>query len=476
MKRMWKYFREIAHIPHGSENEEAMTEYLVHFAKKQELEYIQEPCGNVIIKSPGTKGKEQNPGVILQCHMDMVCEKNENSTHDFTKDRLQLIVHDNWISADGTTLGADNGIGLVMALSILSAEDIEHPPLEVLFTVAEETGMTGARELDPSHIKGSRLINLDSEDEGVLYTGCAGGIRLYTKGMLETEKSRDDQQFWELTIKGFSGGHSGMNIIENRGNPILLGATLMETLCNAVPSLQLSSAKAGGKDNAIPRESFIQFATDQGSSLESLWANISDQADSMLRDFQKTDPHGTIEIHPKEKTEYLCTREDTELLCSTVKEIPHGVVAMSSTLEGIVETSTNLASITFEHGSFEIHTSQRSFIWEEREAITEKVRKSLMPLGGKIVEESPYPGWEPNPNSELTSIITDLYKEETGRNMEITAVHAGLECGLLKDKLPHLDCVSLGPDIEDVHTPSERASIVSANRVAHFLLTLLAKL
>lgn len=473
---MWKYFREIAHIPHGSDNEEAMTEYLVQFAKKQELKYIQEPYGNVIIKAPGTAGKEQNPGVILQCHMDMVCEKNETSTHDFAKDRLQLIVHNNWISADGTTLGADNGIGLVMALAILSSKDIEHPPLEVLFTVAEETGMTGARELDPTHLTGSRLINLDSEDEGVLYTGCAGGIRLYTKGNLDTEKSNGSQHFWELTIKGFSGGHSGMNIIENRGNPILLGATLMSTLCHAIPSLQISSVKAGGKDNAIPRECFIRFATDGERDLESIWSKISQEATELLSQFQKTDPHGTIEIHPKDPEPSLCTRRDTELLCSTVQKIPHGVIAMSSILDGIVETSTNLASIVLANGSYEIHTSQRSFIWEEREAITSKVRKSMEPLGGKIIEESPYPGWEPNPNSELTAIITELYKEETGKQMEVTAVHAGLECGLLKDKLPHLDCVSLGPDIEDVHTPDERASILSANRVGQFLLTLLAKL
>ncbi len=492
MTQMWKYFRKIAHIPHGSGNEAALAEYLIEFAKEHNLEYIHEPCGNVIIKKPATKGKEDHPGVILQCHMDMVCEKNEGSNHNFEKDRLQLIVHNQWISADGTTLGADNGIGLVMAMAILDKKDIEHPPLEVLFTVEEETGLIGARDLNPENLQGSLLINLDSEEEGIFYSGCAGGCRLYSEGTFtltapgapdnteasgKTGASQDkSRSFWELAVTGFTGGHSGMDIDKGRGNPILIAATLLDTLAKDFTIIQVSSIHAGGQDNAIPRECFITFALEEGQDLAELWSHIQPLTQKLLTPYRTTDPHGIIELHKAQESEHLCSHEDTKKLFALLKDTAHGVIAMSKEVEGIVETSTNLASVNLQQGTYRIVSSQRSFLEDARQAITKKVADHFTPLGATSTEHNPYPGWAPNASSKLLAVACEVYKKTTGKEAEVTAVHAGLECGLLKAKLPRLDCISLGPDIEDVHTPDEKASIPSGNRVAEFLVRLLAEL
>ncbi len=473
MKQMWKYFRALAHIPRGSGEEVAVAEYLIEFAKDRNLEWIHEPCGNVIIKKAGTSGKEQAPPVILQCHMDMVCEKNENSNHNFSTDRIQLVVQGDWIRADGTTLGADNGIGVVMAMAILNKQNIAHPPLEVLFTVEEETGLVGARELNPKHFKGTRLINLDSEEEGVFYSGCAGGVRLYSEGSFSSEKPTDNLNFWELRVTGFTGGHSGIDINKGRGNPILIATEIINTLCKKIEGVQLAEIRGGGKDNAIPRECFITFALPTStteSDIES--ATIAIQKE-LLEVHTETDPEATIQLCHGQRTATICSKEDTNNIVSTLKDTAHGVIAMSKEVEGVVETSTNLASILLTDGSYRIVSSQRSFIEKEREAITARIITHLKGIGATSVEHNPYPGWAPDSSSKLLATACELYQQTTGKEAQVTAIHAGLECGLLKAKLPHLDCISLGPDIEEVHTPQERASLSSGNRVAEFLMQLL---
>ncbi len=477
MKQMWKYFREIAHIPHGSGNEAALAEYLIAFAKDQALSYIHEPCGNVIIKKPGTKGKEKAPTIILQCHMDMVCEKNSDSTHNFATDRLQLVVDGDWIYADKTTLGADNGIGLVMALAVLAEKEIEHPPLEVLFTVEEETGLVGASSLDPKNLKGTKLINLDSDEEGVFFSGCAGGARLYTEGAFPTTSTPKGYKLWQLGVTGFPGGHSGVDIDKNVGNPILIGAALMAKLIEAHPTLQLATLVGGGEDNAIPRELFITFALPSSVAEQKLLTTVKPLITQGLKPFAEL--NGKIELTPLEthqKELSVLQPEESKTLITTLESTPHGVIAESSEIPGVVETSTNLASVHLKDGLYRIVTSQRSFIDRAREKITAKVTKHLSVLGARSTEHNPYPGWAPNSSSPLIEKAKEIYLQVTGEEPKVTAIHAGLECGILKSKLPHLDCISFGPNIEKIHTPQERASISSGNRMATFLVKLLSEL
>ena len=467
---VWNQFYEISQIPRCSTKEEKILSYLKDFCKKNNLTFKQDKIQNICIKKPASPGFENLPGVVLQGHMDMVCEKNADTVHDFSKDPIKLMVKDGWISADGTTLGADNGIAVAMALAVLEDKTIEHGPLEALFTVDEESALTGALELDPSIIDGRVLFNIDSEEEGIFYIGCAGGVTTIGNLPVEEEDLKEDQKSYQLRVTGFKGGHSGAEIHEERANAISVGARILRDL-NASSDIQIHKINGGGKHNAIPREIFISFVSDNP---EAIIETISKYSKILQNEIGELESNMSVKVVEEDGLpEKVFTKDFSDRLLGILFSLPHGVIKMSRKVPGLVETSTNLASVFQKKEKIEITTSQRSSIMSENDEISGKV-KAIMESGGADVHfESRYPSWEPDPDSNILKLFKDIYKKEEGRDAEIKAIHAGLECGVIGDKLEGMEMISFGPDMEDVHTPDERLKVKSVEAVWNFLLKVL---
>ncbi len=467
---VWNQFYEISQIPRCSTQEGKILSYLKDFCKKNDLTFKQDAIKNICIKKPAAKGMENKPGVVLQGHVDMVCEKNAETVHDFSKDPIKLMVKDGWISADGTTLGADNGIALAMALAVLEDKTIEHGPLEALFTVDEESALTGALELDPSIIDGRVLFNIDSEEEGIFYIGCAGGVTTIGNLPVEEEDLKGDAKSYQLRVTGFKGGHSGAEIHEERANAISVGARILRDL-NASSDIQIHKINGGGKHNAIPREIFISFISDNP---EAIIETISKYSKILQNEIGELESNMSVKVVEEDAVpEKVFTKDFSDRLLGILFSLPHGVIKMSRKVPGLVETSTNLASVFQKNGKIEITTSQRSSIMSENDEISGKV-KAIMESGGADVHfESRYPSWEPDPDSNILKLFKDIYKKEEGRDAEIKAIHAGLECGVIGDKLEGMEMISFGPDMEDVHTPDERLKVKSVEAVWNFLLKVL---
>jgi len=473
---VFRYFREISKIPRGSGNEKGISDYLVSFAKEHHLDVVQDKALNVIIKKQGSKGYENSPGVILQGHMDMVCEKKPEIEHDFRKDPLKLQVVDDMLYATGTTLGGDDGIAVAMGLAILASEKISHPPIELLVTTSEETGMGGALVLDPANISGRTLINLDSEEEGILTVSCAGGCTAQICIPTAWEKANPDDRAFAVTIEGLLGGHSGAEIHKGRANANKLMGRLLNLL-SAKMNLRLSAVSGGSKHNAIARDAQAVVYVNQ-SDESSLREQISGLEEVLRGKFKTADPGLRIAVKAAEKAnERVMTRESAENVIRFLYLIPNGIQSMSMDIQGLVESSLNLGVVETKEDDVEIISSIRSSVGSIKENIFDTIIAIGSLTNGKVSVEGEYPEWQYHPDSRIREICVDVYEKLFGKKPLVSAIHAGLECALFAKKFNgHLDMISIGPTIIGVHTAEEHLSIPSTQRTWNYLLEILKAL
>ena len=472
-KRVFHYFEEICKIPHGSGNIRQISDYLVQFAKDHDLKYIQDEMNNVVIYKPGTAGYENAPTVIVQGHMDMVCEKRPDVDHDFTKDGLNLSVEGDYVSANGTTLGGDDGIAVAYGLALLESDTIAHPPLEVFITVDEEIGLLGAVGFDCSVLKGRRFINLDSEAEGSLWISCAGGL----SGISHIPVTRLEAKGEKLTVKisGLMGGHSGAEIDKNRANANSLLGKFLHGL-DAKAGYELISVQGGQKDNAITRESIAELLTVK-ENVEAVKEYAASMQTAWRDEYTGTDEGITVTVTEEGE-------QDVKVLHPTSKEkvvfflvnVPYGVQKMSGTIKGLVETSTNIGILKTSENEVLGSSSIRSSVETARDALSDKIEYLTEFLGGEYERQGVYPAWEYRKDSPLRDKMVEVYEEMYGQKPNVVAIHAGLECGLFYKKMEGLDCVSLGPDMKDIHTSEEVLSISSTERVWKYLVKVLGAL
>lgn len=472
-KRVFHYFEEITKIPHGSGNTKEISDYLVNFAKEHGLSYVQDEMNNVVIYKPAYKGYEDAPVVILQGHMDMVCEKRPDVEHDFTKDPLNLSVKDGYISANGTTLGGDDGIAVAYALALLESDDIPHPALEVLITVDEEIGLLGAVGLDCSVLKGRRLINLDSEAEGSIWISCAGGLT----GISHIPVQRVEAEGEKLQVKvcGLMGGHSGAEIDKNRANAnILMGRFLYGLKKQA--DYEILSLEGGKKDNAITRETVAELLVAKEMT-EAVKAYAKEQQAKLREEYAGSDEGIAIEILEKgtEKGAVLHPTSREKVLFYLMN-VPFGIAKMSGSIEGLVETSSNIGILKLFEGELSASSSVRSSVEVARDALSDKIEYLTEFLGGEYEVQGAYPAWEYRKESPLRDKMVEVYEQVYGEKPNVVAIHAGLECGLFYKKMEGLDCVSLGPNMKDIHTSEEVLDIASTERVWKYLLKVLENL
>ena len=472
-KRVFHYFEEICKIPHGSGNTKQISDYLVQFAKDHDLKYIQDEMNNVVIYKPGTAGYENAPTVIVQGHMDMVCEKRPDVDHDFTKDGLNLSVEGDYVSANGTTLGGDDGIAVAYGLALLESDTIAHPPLEVFITVDEEIGLLGAVGFDCSVLKGRRFINLDSEAEGSLWISCAGGL----SGISHIPVTRLEAKGEKLTVKisGLMGGHSGAEIDKNRANANSLLGKFLHGL-DAEAGYELISVQGGQKDNAITRESIAELLTVK-ENVEAVKEYAASMQTAWREEYTGTDEGITVTVTEEGE-------QDAKVLHPTSKEkvvfflvnVPYGVQKMSGTIKGLVETSTNIGILKTSENEVLGSSSIRSSVETARDALSDKIEYLTEFLGGEYERQGVYPAWEYRKDSPLRDKMVEVYEEMYGQKPNVVAIHAGLECGLFYKKMEGLDCVSLGPDMKDIHTSEEVLSVSSTERVWKYLVRVLGAL
>ncbi len=472
-KRVFHYFEEICKIPHGSGNTKQISDYLVQFAKDHNLKYVQDEMNNVVIYKPGTAGYENAPTVIVQGHMDMVCEKRPDVDHDFTKDGLNLSVEGDYVSANGTTLGGDDGIAVAYGLALLESDTIAHPPLEVFITVDEEIGLLGAVGFDCSVLKGRRFINLDSEAEGSLWISCAGGL----SGISHIPVTRLDAKGEKLTVKisGLMGGHSGAEIDKNRANANSLLGKFLHGL-DAKAGYELISVQGGQKDNAITRESTAELLTVK-ENIEAVKEYAASMQAAWREEYAGTDEGITVTVTEEGE-------QDVKVLHPTSKEkvvfflvnVPYGVQKMSGTIKGLVETSTNIGILKTSENEVMGSSSIRSSVETARDALSDKIEYLTEFLGGEYERQGVYPAWEYRKDSPLRDKMVEVYEEMYGQKPNVVAIHAGLECGLFYKKMEGLDCVSLGPDMKDIHTSEEVLSISSTESVWKYLVKVLEAL
>ncbi|MDB1939553.1 MULTISPECIES: aminoacyl-histidine dipeptidase [Clostridium] len=473
-KSVFKYFEEISQIPRGSGNEKSISDYLVSVAKKLNLEVIQDKALNVIIKKPGTEGYENSETVILQGHMDMVCEKNKGTDHDFQKDPLKLRVVDDMVYATDTTLGADNGIAVAYALAILESTDIPHPPIEVLITTDEETGMSGAMAISKEHINGKILLNLDNEEEGHLLVSCAGGIRSKHTLNVTLEDAGDYNNFLHIAVRGLKGGHSGMEINKERGNSNKIMGRILKSLLSL--DYKLVSVNGGSKNNAIPREAdaIIALKLEDVAKAKEL---INNWNPILLNELKTQDPGVNISIlENTENVEKVFTKESTEKTVNLLYLIPNGINSNSVEIKNLVESSTNLGVVTTEGNKVEFDSAIRSSVASLKDEIVLRSKTIAELIGADFETTAGYPEWQYDNESKVRGICQDVYKRMYGKDAKIVAIHAGVECGLFNEKLGKLDMISFGPDLYDVHTPQEHMSITSVKNVWDYLLEVLKAL
>lgn len=489
-KTILSLFDEITKIPRESGHEEKIVDFLVQFAQKHNLECRTDKAMNVLIVKPAAKGYENVPTLVLQSHTDMVCEKNAGCTHDFAADPIKYVIKDGWMVAEDTTLGADCGIGVAAELSVLT-DSKPTGRIECLFTASEETGMDGAFGLEEGFISGDTLINLDSEDEGELFVGCAGGIDTTAVFDFQYEFVQPGAEIFKLRVFNGVGGHSGDDINKGRANAVqllarfLYGGTVKDSQYQTV----LCHIDGGNKRNAIARESEAVVAvTGDIRSFKAAWDQF---ASDVKAEYSSTEPDLSFSIENGPATDRCMAKGVSDQLIIALLAAPHGVLAMSSDIEGLVETSTNLASVKVfgkdtegttsgktctlgehscgEYGYVRVGTSQRSSVDSERKAAAEKVEAAFRLAGAKVTHEGEYPGWKPNMSSKILSVCTEAYRRRFGVDAAVKAIHAGLECGLFLEKFPHLDMISFGPTLRGVHAPGERLELASLDKFAVFL-------
>jgi dipeptidase D len=456
-EKIWFYFSEVLQIPRPSKKEEKIAAYLMNFAKLHQLEAIQDKIGNVLIRKKAAKGYENLQTVVLQSHMDMVCEKNSDKIHNFDTDPIEARIEGEWLKANGTTLGGDDGIGIAASLAILASDNIEHGPLECLFTMDEETGLTGAFALSTELLKGKILLNLDSEDEGEIFIGCAGGKDTVAELPYKTETTAIDSKAFMLKVAGLTGGHSGDDIHKGLGNANkILNRFLWES--NNKYRIQLAEINGGNLRNAIPREAYaiITIASDNAKSI------IEDAKiynETIRFELRSTEVDLTFSIKEADLPAKVIDEISKTSLLNALYACPHGVISMSREIPNFVETSTNLASVKMKDNKLIITTSQRSSVESAKEDICNMVASVFHLIGAKVSQGDGYPGWTPNPDSVVLEIAKKSYKKLFNKEPKVLAIHAGLECGLIGEKYPGMDMISFGPTIKGAHSPDERMKI-----------------
>lgn len=458
-ERVFYYFEEISSIPRGSCNTEAISDYCEKFAISHELDYIREKCGNIIIRKEASAGCKSLEPVLIQGHLDMVWEKSSDCDIDFENEGLRLNKDDEFIFAEGTTLGGDDGIAVAIGLALLENDDIIHPPLEVLFTVDEEVGMTGAYELDASNIFSRRLINLDSEEEGTLLAGCAGGARTEIK--LAYKKILENKPAYKLNLTGFHGGHSGAEIHIGYGNA---NKVMGRILADISDDVEIVSIDGGTMDNAITRNCSAVIVAEKLNNVESI-----------LLDYKFKDPFIDFSVEKCDSSSHY-SKEDSKKIISLINELPNGVISMNEDISGLVETSLNLGIIKTKENHIRMTFSVRSSVNEKKEMLIEELRNIALKYNAKFSDYGRYPAWEFKKNSDFRDKIVSIYKKMFRKELNVSVIHAGLECGLFSEKIKGLDAVSMGPDIIDIHTPGEKLSISSVQRTWEFLLKILSEI
>lgn len=468
-KALWKHFDAILQIPRPSTKEEKAREYVLAVANKAGLKHEEDKVGNIVIRKPAHKGRESAPITVLQGHLDMVCEKNEATKHDFDNDAIRPVRKGEWLYADGTTLGADNGIGVAAALAVLESTNIAHGPLELIFTIDEETGLTGAAEFPGGILKAKYFLNLDNEETGTLCIGCSGGLNTTARRKVNLRPAPKGAAY-RLKVSGLKGGHSGVDIHLGRGNALrILGTTLQQVI--EATGADLADVKGGSARNVIPREASAVLVLDgQDSELKSLVDKLSNEARVDLGGF---DPGVQITVEKTDPPAQVLSKEDGRAIADLLATIPHGVIAMSPDIAGLVQTSTNLAVVTLKDGAVEIATSQRSAIRSSILAAGRYVASVCRLAGFEAESGGGYPGWKPEPESELVRKCKQTYQKTFGSEPRLIAMHAGLECGVIGDKYPGMQLISFGPTIESPHSPNERVNIPTVETFWKYLVAVL---
>jgi dipeptidase D len=475
-RSVWENFSELLRIPRPSGHEAEIAKRLSEVAAKHGFEAKKDAIGNLVINVPATPGREKAPVVILQGHLDMVAEKNKDVAHDFLKDPIRPRIEGDWIYATGTTLGADNGIGVASAMAAAIDPKVKHGPLQLLFTVDEETGLTGAMKLDASLLRGKTLLNLDSEEDGVLFVGCAGGSDTHLFFAPAWGAPARGASPFLLEVKGLRGGHSGLNIIENRGNALkILARALAGGIIDGIP-LELATLTGGSKHNAIPREA--EATVYLPSSDEARLRKVIERLRANLRtELEGIDDGLEIQLSPGAAAPRVMTKESCHDFVHLLLALPHGNLGMSQAIPGLVETSSNLAVVTMEEGDrLKIVASSRSSVGPALDAVLLSIKAIGRLASAEVVSRDGYPGWKPNMASPLLKTVREVFAKLWGKEPKVTAIHAGLECGLLGDKVPGMDMISFGPHMEGVHSPDERLNIPSVGRFFNALAEILDRL
>jgi len=467
---VWRYFGELCKYPRPSKKEKKVVDYVLSVIQKLGLPYEQDSFGNIIVRKPATPGFENRKKVCLQGHLDMVCEKNSDVQHDFENDPIQPYVDGDWVKAKGTTLGADNGIGVAAALAVMEAKDIQHGPLEFLFTLDEETGLTGANNLKPGFVTADILLNLDSEEDGALYIGCSGGKDTEGSFSYSKESVPQDSLGYRIKVTGLKGGHSGLDIHLGRGNAIKILSRLLWNLQNQF-DVRLSKIEGGSKRNAIPREAFAQIVVNK-SKADELEGFVSYYNTVVKSELSTVEPDLKVEFERIDLPEFVIDKSTQMNLLNALYALPHGVIKMSADIPGLVETSTNLATINFEDKII-VGTSQRSSVESEKEDVVVMNRCVFLLANAEVKHGDGYPGWKPDINSEILKVMKEVYKNKYGYEPEVKAIHAGLECGIIKEKYPSMDMISFGPTIMGAHSPDERVQISTVQKFYDLLLDVL---
>jgi dipeptidase D len=466
-KALWGHFNEILTIPRGSREEDQIRAYVLAVAERCGLPHQVDGIGNVVVRKPGTPGREQAPGTILQSHLDMVNEKNSDVVFDFSTDAIRPVLEGGYLTADGTTLGSDNGIGVAAMLAIMEADDLVHGPLEFLFTIDEETGLTGAADLDPSLLSARRLVNLDSEEEGALTVGCAGGAHTELDFALEASSTPGNTTAHRVTLLGLNGGHSGVDIHLQRGNAVQLLARMLHAVSLVTP-ISVSGIEGGNKHNAIPREATAVVVMPQGRA-DDLHRGLQQQVEALKAEYRVTEPGLSLKVEDVPVPAAVWSEASTRKVLRILVGLPHGVMAMSNDIPGLVESSTNLASAKGSAegaagGSLHVLMSTRSSVASAMVWVRDKIRAVATLAGGEVVEHDGYPGWKPDLDSALLKVVQGVHTRVMGSDARVEAIHAGLECGIIGKMIPGMDMISFGPQIEFPHSPNERVKVDSVGR------------
>lgn len=465
-KALWNNFADLNAIPRPSKKEGKVVDFLMQFAQRHKLEALIDPVGNVIMKKPASSGMENRKTVVLQSHIDMVCQKNNDTEFDFDTQGINMFIEGDWVTADGTTLGADNGLGVAAILSIFASNDITHPALEALFTVDEETGMTGALGLQAGYLDAEILLNLDTEDDDEIAMGCAGGIDITATKTYEQQPVNSSIAY-QITVKGLRGGHSGMDIHKGYGNANKLMNRLLFALKDEVLIAQIDG---GSLRNAIPRESSAVVVCDKSHRVSSLFEQISDE---IINEYKSVEENIEITIEKVNTPAYCLSSIEQERLIKTIYAVHNGVYRMSPDIEDLVETSNNLARVLVKDGSIKVLCLTRSATEVGKQDLSNQLKSTFELVGFEVKLDGSYPGWKPNPDSKILKVLQEIYFDVFKSEPKIIAYHAGLECGILGTNYPEMDMISFGPTIQRAHSPDERASISSTQKFWKYLLEIL---